>query len=248
MAFTLALSEARAELIHLAAIDGKTGSNGRHGSTRLDSLLNRKYRMLLARAATLGYPHARQSATGTLGAALANEDFISLDIPDAAIEVVGVDVRGGHGSNKWEKLDALTWEQRRDVHIDRNGVRCDGVLPRHGVGFWAQRSADDVSGPTLTRGALAIWPTRLAGKAYTVYYPKKWTAITQDSHVFLLYDGWDEWLLNAAAMAVCQRDTNKRTNYDTARDAWLAADALLESGRPKGPGKFSPTPYGGIQL
>lgn len=251
MAFTLALSDARAELIHLAAIDGKTGSNGRHSPTRLDAILNRTYRMLQSRAYQLGLPHGLANSTGTLGAALAGEDFISLTIPSAAAEVVGVDVQGALGATEWEKLDPLTWEQRRDVYLDRSGgVLCAGVMPKHGVGFWAQRLGPSVSGSTLTQGALAIWPTRVAGKAYTIHYASQVAVVSSDASVFLMHDGWDEWLLNKAAMACAQRDTNKRTNYDTARDAWLAADALLESqaARANRSGVISPTPYGGIQL
>ncbi len=248
MAFALALSDARTEVIHIGALDGQTGSNARHSPTRLNAILNRTYRALQSRAYQLGLPHGLANSTGTLGAALANEDFISLDIPAAASEVVGVDIRNA----KWEKLDPLVWEQRRDLFIDNTGGRvlCDGVLPKHGVGFWAQRLGASVSGATLTQGALAIWPTSLTGKSYALHYCSQVTALSGDTHVFLMHDGWEDWLLNRAAMACIQRDTNKRSNYDTAKDAWLIADALLEAqaARADRAGVISPTPYRGINL
>lgn len=253
MAYTLSLAEARNEVIYLAALDGKTGANARHSPTRLDSVLNRKYRALLSRVGQLGLPHGLSSATGTLSGPLAGEDFISLTVPSAAAEIVGVDVRGAStGSQRWQKLDPISFEQRRDICIEESDYRHrpGGLLPPHGVGFWTFREGPSVSGETLSTGSLAVWPSRLGGASYTVHYVRKWVDISDDAEVFLMHDGWDEWFLNAAAMACAQRDSNKRTNYDTARDAWLAADALLEAegARLQRAGTFSPTPYGGLIL
>lgn len=247
MAFSLSVANARTELTYIAAIDGKSGANGRHSSTRLDAVLNRVYRMLQSRAYQLGLPHGLSESTGTLGSPVSGEDYISLTIPDAAAEIVGLDVKTGA---TFEKLDPLVWEQRRDVFLHgQHRVYHLGVQPEHGVGFWAIRKGASVSDATLTQGALAVWPKSLTGKSYALYYASQAGELS-DTDVFLLHDGWDEWLLNRAAMVVCQRDSNKRTNYDTAREAWLAADALLESqaARVNRAGKISPTPYGGICL
>ena len=54
MPFSLALSDARNQLIFLAGIDGKTGANARFSSTNINALLNRKYRSLRSRVAQLG--------------------------------------------------------------------------------------------------------------------------------------------------------------------------------------------------
>lgn len=247
MAYALALSDARTEVIHIAALDGQTGSNARHSPTRLNAILIRAYRALQSRAYQLGLPHGLANSTGTLGAALAGEDFVSLDIPATASEVVGVDIR----NTTWEKLDPLTWEQRRDVSVISGGrVLCEGVQPKHGVGFWAQRLGASVSAADLTQGKLAIWPPALAGKSYTLHYCSQVTALSGDTHVFLMHDGWEDWLLNKAAMACIKRDTNKRSNYDTARDEWGIADALLEAqaARTNRSGIISPTPYRGVNL
>jgi hypothetical protein len=238
MAYTLPLNDARTKLVYVAGIDGKNGANGRHSPTNLGLVLNWTYRELLSRAGQLGLPHGLTTTTGTLGAAETGEDFVSLDIPNGAAEVIGVDVRCGA---KPEKLDPITWEQRRDVCF---------LEPPHGIGFWATREGPSVSGSTLTAGKLAIWPTRLAGLSYTLSQVRQWVEITSGTDVFMLHEGWESWLLNKAAMAVAQRDTNTRGSFDTARDAWLTADALLEAqaGRFNRAGGGEPTPYCRVSL
>lgn len=238
MAFSLALSDARTEVIHLAAIDGQSGASGRHSPTRLNAVLNRSYRELLSRAGQLGIEHGRRADTGTLGSAVSNEDFINLDIPSTAAEVISVDVLDGTTQSK---LDPLAWEQRRDVpHLE----------PPSGVGWWALRNGPSVSGSTLTQGSLAIFPTTLAGYSYTLYTVKQWPGITSDSDIFLLHDGWDSWLINRAVMQVAQRDTNKRGAWDTANAAWVNADALLmsQARRLNRSGVIVPTPYRRVAL
>jgi hypothetical protein len=238
VAFSLALSDARTELIHLSGIDGQTGTSGRHSPTRLNAVLNRSYRELLARAGTLGIEHGRQAATGTLGSAVTGEDFINLDIPSTSADVIGVDVIDGTTQSK---LDPLAWEQRRDVPY---------LCPPNGVGWWALRNGPSVSGSTLTQGSLAIFPTTLAGYSYTLYTVKQWPGITSDSDIFLLHDGWDQWLINRAVMQVAQRDTNKRSNWDTANAAWVNADAVLmsQARRLNRSGVIIPTAYRGVSL
>lgn len=233
MAFSLALSDARTEVIHLAAIDGQSGASGRHSSTRLNAVLNRTYRELLSRAGQLGIEHGRRADTGTLGSLVSNEDFINLDIPSTSADVLGIDVREGDTQSK---LDPLAWEQRRDV---------PRLEPPNGVGWWALRNGPSVSGSTLTQGSLAIFPARLAGFAYTLYTVKQWAAITSDSDIFLMHDGWDQWFINRAVMQVAQRDTNKRGAWDTANAAWVNADALLmsQARRLNRSGVIVPTPY-----
>lgn len=252
MAFALSLLEVRTEVIHLAAIDGQSGATARHSSTRLNALINRAYRELLSRVGILGIEHGRQVHTGTLGAAVSGEDFIDLPIPSTAAEALGVDVKGGFVGARWRKLDGISWEQRRDVDpsgTDRIFIQ-DGLTAQNGVGFWALRNGPSVATTVLTQGSLAIWPTRLAGLSYTLYTVKQWPGITSDTDVFLLHDSWDQWLINKVVMAVAQRDTNKRTNWDTARDAWAMADAFLDkqARRIQRNGEINPTPYGGVRL
>ncbi len=239
MAFSLALSDARTEVIHLAGIDGQTGSSGRHSPTRLNAVLNRSYRELLSRAGQLGVEHGRQVATGTLGAPVTGETFIDLSIPSSAAEVVAVDVNDG---GTWAKLDPAVWAQLRD-----NDWLCE---PPNGAGWWALRNGPSVSGSTLTQGSLAIFPVRLSGMSYSLYTVKQWPGITSDSDIFLLHDGWDQWLINRAVMQVAQRDTNKRTNWDTANSAWVNADALLmaQARRLNRSGIIVPTSYRGMVI
>lgn len=239
MAFSLALSDARTEVIHLAGIDGQTGVSGRHNPTRLNAVLNRSYRELLSRAGQLGIEHGRRADTGTLGSAVSGEDFINLDIPSTSADVIGIDVKDG---DVWSRLDPLSWEQRRDTECH--------LEPPHGVGWWALRNGPSVSTSTLTQGSLAIFPTTLAGYSYTLYSVKQWPGITGDTDLFLLHDGWDQWLINRAVMQVAQRDTNKRTNWDTANAAWVNADALLmsQARRLNRSGQIIPTAYRSVRL
>lgn len=238
MPFSLALSDARTEVIHLAAIDGKTGATSRHSPTRLNTVLNRKYRSLRSRVSQLGYPQFLVRGTSTpLPGRASGEDFQEIDVPAAAGEVAGVDVQI---NGEWRRLDPLEHGQRRDGN---------DMVPTNGTGFWSIVQAPVPSTTSITAGKIALWPHSLSG-SYKVNTVSTWTDITNDTHVFMLYDGWDEWLLNAAAMMIATRDGNKRGNYDTLRDAWLTADALVVAGaaRLQRGGHFSPSPYGGIEL
>lgn len=218
MSLSLALSEVRTEVIHIAGIDGKTGSDGRHSTTRLNSVINRKYRALRSRVSQLGYPQFLvPGAITAMPARASGEDFIEIAIPANTAEVCGVDVKV---TTEWKRLDPTDFGQRRDA---------PNAVPPSGVGFWAISEAAVPSTTTITAGKLAVWPATLAG-SYRMYTVASWTPITTDTHVFLLYEAWDDWLINASAMAVAGRDKNKRENYDIAERAWLAADALVVAG------------------
>jgi hypothetical protein len=252
MAFPLRLDDARSDLTNLAAIDGKTGANGRHSPTNLNRLLNRKYRLMRSRVSQLGLPQFLQSTAAlTLPAATAGEDFIEIPMNALTSEVVGVDVLVGANPHGWGRLDPLEFEQRRDVgNTFVNYGYAQGMQPPSGIGFWAiNKAASVVNTTTITVGTIALWPTRLSGQ-YKLHSVESWTDISTDANVFLLYEGWDEWFLNAAAMTICQRDKNKTDQYAQARDAFNTADALIvaSAARLQRGGYTTPTPYGGIIL
>lgn len=251
MAYTLTLDAVRGKMTYLAGLDGKTGANSRHSPTNMGLFANMAYRDLMSRSGQLGLPHGLFSVSGTLGTQQAGEDFVSLDIPATASEVVGIDVRGAPGSgNRFVKLDPVSWEQRRDIEVSHSACLCAGLEPPHGAGFWTVREGPSVSGSTLTQGKLAIWPPRLAGLPYSLSAVRQWVEITSGTDVFLLHEGWESWLIAKAAMFCCTRDTNKRTNYDTCRDALAMADEALDaqSRRLNRAGGGQPTPYMGIRL
>lgn len=246
----LRLDDARSQLIFLAAIDGKNGANGRFTPANLNFLLNRKYRALRSRVSQLGTPQFIQTtATATIPAKTAGEDFIDIPMPAAIGEVVGVDVltQGGLPSLGllWQKLDAIEFGQRRDMAW---------MDPPHGVGWWAVHQAPVPNAGAITAGKIAIWgstnaynqSTTLAG-SYVLHSVDTWTGITTDSDVFMIYEAWDEWFLNAAAMTCCQRDKNKTDLYEQAKEAWQVADSLIvESAARLQRGGFTvPTEYNG---
>lgn len=255
MPFSLQLQDARTDLIYLAGIDGKTGVNGRHSPANLGRLLNRKYRALRSRVSWAGLPQFLTSSAQTnIPAITSGEDFIELPIPAATEEVVGVDVTVGGGH--WGSLDPLAFEQRRDVTevsyiFTPQALRGFRLMnaPR-GVGWWTVNKAPvAVQAAAITGGTIAIMPTTVSGK-YQVHSVQGWTDITTDTHVFVLYEAWDEWLLNAAAMAICQRDRQKRDNYDAALQAWQVADGLITqaAARLQRGGYYEVTPQGGCGL
>ena len=240
MPFSFALSSARTELTYIAGIDGKTGSNARHETARLNAVLNRKYRALLSRAAGLGYPHFTTAGSATaLPGRTSGEDYQEVSIPADANEVIGVDVRvSAGGTQTWRKLDPITFEQRR----------ADGSLePPNGVGFWSLLTSPVPSTTSVTAGKIAIWPHDLTG-SYKVQYVQGWADITTDTHVFVLYEGWDDWLLNAAALVVCGRD--KKDQYTAIERDFQRADQALEQNAPRfmRAGAAVPTPYRGARL
>ncbi len=253
MAFGLTKADARTELIYLAAIEGKTGSNGRHSPTRLDAVLNRKYRSLMSRVSQLGLPQFIESTAATaIPAKVVGEDHIDLPMAALTSEVVGVDVLVTTAPNNgWAKLDPISFEQRRDVSNQYASSRyCIGIQPPNGIGFWCVNKAPKtVNTTTITAGTIAIFPPQLTG-SYKIHTVQAWTELTSDSNIFLLYEDWDEWFLNAAAMTCCQHDKNKADIYVQARDAFDAADARLEASaaRLQRGGYVTKTPYRGIRL
>lgn len=251
MPISIRLDDARTEIIHLAAIDGKTGANGRHAPARLNAILNRKYRAMRTRVSQLGYPQFLIPGAATpIPAAAANEDFIELPLGAGIAELGGVDVQRGT-NQAWARLDPISYEQRRDVGPDyvNQAYRGPYMRPPNGVGFWAILKAPAPSGAAITAGSASIWPKNLTGN-YKLFSVDAWTDITVDANVFMLYEAWDEWFLNAAAMVICTRDGNKRDTYEQAREAWLAADALIvkNASRLQRSGYIVPTSYGGIEL
>jgi hypothetical protein len=238
VSLSLALSAARTELIYLAALDGQTASDGRHTTDRLNALLNRKYRALRSRVSQAGFPQF--TVTGSAAALpgrTSGEDYIEVPMAAGTGEVCQVHVNQG---DEWGPLDPIGLEQWRSANT---------MCPPRGVGFWSVLLAPAPSTTSITAGKLALWPYSMTG-TYKISTVASWTDITTDSHVFLLYDGWDDWLLTAAALQLVPRDSNKKSNYSMLKDQFAAADELIDkqSKRLQRGGHTSPIPWGGIEL
>jgi hypothetical protein len=239
--FALTLADADAELIDLAGIEGKTGATGRHSPTRRYSKLNRAYRELRTRVSTLRYQtFAEFGSVTALPARLAGEDYIEITRDFEFREVAGIDVLGALTNNQWAALDPLDPSQRRGGNTR--------VPTLGGVGFWTTLVAPKPSTTSISDGKLAVWPSTLTG-SYRLAFTSSWVDITTTTHVFMLEDAWDTWLLARAAMGIVTRDTNKRGKYDDLKDMWLAADDMIRMSSPLHRlGPTEPTPYLGIEL
>lgn len=216
MSDTITLAALTTALIWEAGIDGKTGTNARHETVRLQDLINRKYKQLRSLVTANGEEFFRVSTTpAAIPSRTSGEDFITLPWPTAASEIVAVDVQI---SGEWHEL---TPSSRRQWRVD------PGLMHRpNSPGEWSTLRMPQPSTTTVTAGTIAIWPYSLAGN-YVIDYVPHWVPITDTTHVFVLFPHWEEWLLTACAMAITQRDNNKRNMYEAARDRLAEAQAQI---------------------
>lgn len=215
MADTITLGDLATELVYEAGIDGKTGANARHADARIHALINRKYKQLRSLVTQYGEDFFRTpGATAVIPERTAGEDFIQLPWPDLAAEIIAIDVQL---SGTWHELTHSSWPQRR---IFPGPNRYDSP------GEWTTVNMPQPSGITVTQGSIAIWPVTLGGN-YKIDFVPHWTPITDVTHVFVLFPHWEEWLLAACAMAINQRDSNKRQAFDQARERMAIAEGQI---------------------
>ena len=206
MSDTISLGDLTTELIYEAGIDGKTGSNARHVTARLQALINRTYKQLRSRVSHAGEDFFRTPGTATaIPSRAAGEDWIELPFPTGASEIISIDVQLG---SQWYDLHKGSWAQRR---IFPGGRRTDV----HGE--WTVLSQPQPSTTTVTAGKIAIWPHTLTGN-YKIDYLPHWVAITDTTHVFVMFPDWLEWMLTKCTMVITQRDNQKQNLYLAAKD------------------------------
>jgi hypothetical protein len=211
MSDTITLGDLDTELVFEAAIDG---ANARHVVARRYALINRCYKRLRSLVSHNGEDFFRVPGVATnTPARAAGEDWIELDWPTAASEIIGVDIQ--HGGD-WRDLGRGSWAARRIFPGARAGL----------VGEWSVLSQPQPSTTTVTAGKIAIWPHNLTGQ-HKIHYLPHWVDITNTSHVFVLFPNWLEWLLTAATMVLIQRDNNKRDTFLAAKDRNDAAHAQI---------------------
>lgn len=227
-------------VIRGAGIAGQTGAGGRHPATDLNDLVNRYIEGLRSLVRTEGGEQFQTlDAITPLPAATAGEDFIEIDWPTTAEEVVGVDVFSSSGATNWEGLDGADWSQRRSLNFN---VNC----PSGGRGWWAVKAMPEArASASVTAGKLALFPKELAG-SYRVTYVEQWTPMTSDTHVWVYHADWDTWVINAAVMEITALDGNKKQNFATAERQFLRAEARIKAAAGRaGPGVIVPTRSGG---
>ncbi len=254
MAFGLLLSDAQNDVINLASIDGKTGANARHPLASITRDLNREYRNLRNRVSRLRYKAFLETVQpGALPGRLAGEDFIEIPMLATQSELIGIDVQI---ANQWHPLAQIEFEQRRNLEFVGNSLLfpfLNSTLAQpDAVGVYAIHKAPKISGDGLSivAGAIAVWPTTLTGQ-YQMHSVTSWVDITGASQLFLLYEGWDAWLVNKTAMTICGRDgPKKRDRYAACKEAWQYADRLIKDNAPpvERQGYAIPNSYSGILL
>lgn len=222
MALTKTLLQLRTAVINEASIDGQTGTTGRHSPTNLNELINRYIQSLLSLVARSGGAAGQVlDAITAIPAATANEDFIEIDYPAAAEEIIGVDVQvSGTSQVKWHELDAADWSQRRLLNFESS-------TPEGGIGWWAVKSLPVArASATVTDGVIALFPASLSG-SYRVTYLEHYTEMTDDTHKFVGHADWFTWVINSVAMQLTKRDNNKKANFQAAQLAKADAEARI---------------------
>jgi hypothetical protein len=202
MSDTITLGDLDTELVFEAALDGATG---RHPVARRYAVINRVYKRLRSIVSHAGEDFFRVPGAATsTPARAAGEDWIELDWPTTASEILGVDI---YHAGEWRDLSRASWAQRRVFPGARSGV----------VGEWTVLSQPQPSTTTVTTGKIAIWPHNLTGQ-HKIHVLPHWVALTDPTHVFVMFPNWLEWVLTAATMVLIQRDNNKRETFLAARD------------------------------
>lgn len=234
-ATTMTLSEMRTELIYEAGIDGATGSNDRHVTARLNSIINRYWgsSLVLLNVSDENWNRA-ETTSAAISAAVSGEEYIDLTFPSSAVEISGVDVQIG---GEWHKLDEAEWAQRR--------LLPDAPAPS-GTGWWAIHTLPSSTQSTsVTDGKVSIWPSTLSGN-YKIYYTTNFTAITDDNHKFVGLPDQFTWVIASAAMVISRRDENKSEIFAFHKLTKDEAERRLkmQAGR-MGPGKVTPQLTGG---
>jgi hypothetical protein len=215
MSDTITLGDFTTELIFEAGIDGKSGSNARHVTTRLYALVNRAYKQLRSRVSQNGEDFFRTPGTAAaIPARATGEDWIELPFPTAASEIISVDVQL---SGVWYDLTKGSWAQRRVF---------PGAHRLESPGEWTVLSQPQPSTTTVTSGKIAIWPVTLSGN-YKIDYLPHWTPLTDSSHVLVLFPDWEEWLLTKCTAVLLQRDNQKRSAFLDAMDRNMRAEAAI---------------------
>jgi hypothetical protein len=218
MSDVITLGDLDTELVFEAAIDGKTGANARHIPARRYSLLNRVYKQLRSLVSHNGEEFFRAPGTpSAIPARAVGEDWIELPWPTHASEIIGVDVQL---SGEWDELSHGSWSQRRVF---------PGSGRRNCPGEWTTLSMpqpDPVAPTTVTAGKIVIWPPTLGGNVKIDTLPK-WAALTDPTHVFVVFPDWVEWILAGSAMVITQRDNDRHNTFLAAKDRKAEAERRI---------------------
>ncbi len=219
---SISLGALRSAIVNEASIDGQTGTTSRHPNATLNLLINRFCREARSIAADAGAPWFQTvDVITTIPAAVANEDFIEIPTPTAALEILGVDVTSGTGGGvKWSELDEANWSQRRLLNYRDN-------RPEGGVGWWCIETMPEArDAASVTAGKIALFPAFLSG-SYRVTFREQFTDMTSDNSLFVGIVPMHRWVINSCVLVLTKRDNNKKAIYAAAEREVEKAEARI---------------------
>lgn len=179
----------------------------RHPEADVEAEINSAYAEFVELLLERGFEHAITEGSQTAwptSRADTNENYSLIDWPTGALSIARIDV---YKAGQWDKLHETSWENLRGVAPTTGLSTTD--RPTH----FAVKTFGTVSAATQSAGKIALAPFATGG-IYKISYVANWTAITNDSHLFIFPNEtgfkWTIWTAVAAAMV---RDGDRQNRY-----------------------------------
>ncbi len=177
----------------------------RHTDARLCRYLTQSLRALRAELTAAGFsglldwssPTALPTSPPDTG-----ENFLEVDWPAGAIEILGFDVNLGSGaSSRWYPLTRIGIDERRKYFGTQGHPQAFLIrtVPKE----------DTPADTALSDGAIQVYPNSSLGLEYRIQYLPEYPALSESpgTQVVQGFDGdWLEWVLWDAAVKVAYKD------------------------------------------
>lgn len=177
----------------------------RHTDARLCRYLTQSCRALRAELTAAGFSGLLDWSTPAAlptSPPITGENFLEVDWPSGAVEILGFDVNLGSGaSSRWYPLRRMSIGERRDYY-GTNG---------HPQGFLIRTlpKEDTPADASLSAGAIQVYPASTLGLEYRIQYLPEFPelAASPGTQVVGGFDGdWLEWVLWDATVKVAFKD------------------------------------------
>lgn len=177
----------------------------RHTDARLCRYLTQSCRALRAELTAAGFSGLLDWSTPAAlptSPPITGENFLEVDWPSGAVEILGFDVNLGSGAgSRWYPLRRMSIGERRDYY-GTNG---------HPQGFLIRTlpKEDTPADASLSAGAIQVYPASTLGLEYRIQYLPEFPelAASPGTQVVGGFDGdWLEWVLWDATVKVAFKD------------------------------------------